>query len=48
MFIFDKTYELLTRLQKIFKPAGIYLFKVSNENIRTTYDICSKSTIKTK
>ena len=26
--------------------AGIYLFKVNNENTRTVFDICSKLTIK--
>ena len=28
-------------------PAGIYLFKVNNRNIRTRCEICSKLTIKT-
>ena len=27
--------------------AGIYLFKVNNENTKTMYEICSKLTIKT-
>ena len=28
-------------------PAGVYMFKVNNRNTRTTYEICSKLTIKT-
>ena len=28
-------------------PAGIFLFKVNNGNIRTTYEICSMLPIKT-
>ena len=30
-----------------FVPAGIYLPKVNNRNIRVRYEICSKLTIKT-
>ena len=28
-------------------PAGNYMFKVSNRNTRTRYEVCSKLTIKT-
>ena len=31
----------------IYHPAGNYVFKVKNRNIRTTCEICSKLTIKT-
>ena len=30
-----------------YKPAGIYMLKVNNRNIRTSYEIFSKLTIKT-
>ena len=34
------------RFLRTFYPAGNYMFKVSNKNIRTRFEICSESTIK--
>ena len=41
--LFQKPYLYLP----VTPPADIYLFKVNNENTRTMYEICLKSTIKT-
>ena len=44
--IFKMQYNLIS-LKLIKIPAGIYLLKVNNRNIRTSCGICSKLTIKT-
>ena len=49
--IFVKIYVFCVVLEILFEmdfiPAGIYLFKLNNENNRTKCEICSKLTIKT-
>ena len=49
-FSSNQANELLLNQQQtvaILIPAAIYLFKVSNGNIRTIYEVCSKLTRKT-
>ena len=45
-FLSNFVLEILLTIGSHFFPAGIYLLKVNNRNIRTRCEICSKLTIK--